>query len=84
MVAVALGPELRHPSEDGNAPTAGGPLSEVDERGAHRDGVCVVGVVDDEPAAAQLVHLAPPRTEGDRFRAFMSAVQRKPERVVCR
>ena len=75
--------ELGHLAEDRDAPAVAGPLGEVVERGAHRVGVRVVGVVDHEarrPGAA-----APRRASGESAIAATpscGAVERKPERVV--
>ena len=55
--------ELGHVAEDGHTTAVAAPLDEVCERRAHRDGIRVVCVVDQQPAARQLVLVAAPARE---------------------
>ena len=84
VVARARVPELGHLAEDRHATPVACPLREVEERRAHRGGIRVVRVVDDEAAAGQLAHLPAPAAELDRGRPLVRPLERQAERVVHR
>ena len=79
VVARARVAELGHLAEDRHTTPVACALREVDERGAHRGGVRVVRVVDDEAAAGQLAHLPAPAAELDR-----ASPPRAPDRAAGR
>ena len=60
MVRLGRSSELRHLAEDRDGAPSVRPLLEILECGAHRHGVRVVCVVDQEPASRQRALLAPP------------------------
>ncbi len=57
MEGRGAGAELVHVAEDGDARPLAGDLAEVVDRGLHRDGIGVVGVVQQQAAAGQLVEM---------------------------
>ena len=54
VITLGIGPELCHQSQHGDASPLGRQLAEQTQRGLHRGGVRVVGIVDDLDAAWQL------------------------------
>ena len=68
VVAPRVGAELGHLAEDRDPASVARPLDEVEQRGAHRGRVGVVGVVDDDAAAGQRQLLPAPAAEPDRGR----------------
>ena len=65
MVRRSRAAKLRHVPEDGDAATVARSLGQVTERDAHRDGIRVVGVIDQQATAGQLLLVAAPAGEVD-------------------